>query len=471
MAISWIHPDFGPIRNPSSPYGPSFQPSSPTPEREVSPPGSRQLAQIHELAAQITHYNNIVIALENLAESSTTLESYSSTLGNKAVVSDPSVLSAFVTDTSIPPNTYGISITQLSSAQINNSIAYTSATDTGLIASGSLQIQIGSAAASTFTIDSTTSLTTLAQSIKSANSALYASVVNDGTGYRLQVTTFTGGAANSITFTETDTDLDLEANQIQPAQDAKITINQNMPASSSTNKFVDAISGVTINLLSASAVAQTLSVTADTTDLAAHIQAFVSNYNQVQQAIQSPESASPPSRTSIERFDSTLTNVTHALQNVIALPSANAQGSYLTLMQIGIDSNDDGTLSLDSNLLETAVATDPQSVALLFSNSSDGSISGIAEKIQAISDDYGQADGIIPQLTTAKKTQINGLSKDVLEAQYTHQAYENIRKQEYVDLQVTLSELREQNQLIQSLHRRRKFHSSSMIPTTPPNKP
>lgn len=464
MAINWIHPEFGTIRNPTNRYEPPAHPSN-QPSQEITHPGSRQIAQIKSLAAQIVQYNNIILALDNLADSATTLEPYSTAIGKKATVSDSSILSASVTDTSIPSTIYSIDINQLSTAQINNSIAYSSASDTGLIASGSLEIQIGSAAVSSFTIDSTTSLTSLANAIKSANSALYASVINDGTGYRLQITSLATGSANSITFTESGTDLDLEANQVQAAQDAKVTINQNMTATSSSNLFSSAISGISFTLLTSSASTQTLSVTADATDLAAYITTFVHCYNQLQAAIQSSSTQSSSTMGwSPTHNDSTLINLSQTLQNTVAIPSANAQGTYTTLMQIGIDSNDDGSLTLDSNQLSTAIATDPQSVALLFSNSIDGSVSGIATQIDAISDDYGQADGIIAQLTTAKQTQINSLHKDVIDAQYTYEAYENTRKKEYVDLQVTLSELREQNQLIQSLHRR---HRGIPLPPTP----
>ncbi|MDP2689841.1 MAG: flagellar filament capping protein FliD, partial [Deltaproteobacteria bacterium] len=180
------------------------------------------------------------------------------------------------------------------------------AADTAVVASGagSFSFQAGGGAVQTVSVDATTTLASLKDSINNLNAGVTASVVNDGSPanpYRLIISSNTTGTANAVTITQNDTTL-LFSTTLQAAQDASVNVD-GLTYTRSTNNISDIITGVTLDLKSADAVNPlTLSVSRDTDEITKRIQAFVDGYNGVVDYIKSKNRYDSETKTAGEFF-------------------------------------------------------------------------------------------------------------------------------------------------------------------------
>ena len=144
------------------------------------------------------------------------------------------------------------------------------------------------------TISAGTTLIQLKDQINNQNSGVSASVVNDGTGYKLIISSRQTGLSNGFTINNTLTNSGGTAlafavgqspshGNAQDAQDAAFTVN-GLGITSASNTVTDAIPGVTLNLLKAGGVQVT--VASDYSSLKDNIKTLVGFM----------ESSEPPSR-------------------------------------------------------------------------------------------------------------------------------------------------------------------------------
>jgi flagellar hook-associated protein 2 len=124
--------------------------------------------------------------------------------GAKTVTtSNPDAMGATVTSAAAP-GTYAITVTSLARSHQVASQGFAD-TDTTLVGAGTLQIQVGSGAAKTLTLDSTNNtLAGLRDAINASGAGVAASIVNDGSAivpYRLLLSANSTGAANTISVT------------------------------------------------------------------------------------------------------------------------------------------------------------------------------------------------------------------------------------------------------------------------------
>jgi flagellar hook-associated protein 2 len=121
--------------------------------------------------------------------------------------------------------------------------------------------------------------------INAAGAGVTAAIVNDGSAspYRLVLTAGSSGAANTIQVTNNLAAGELHdaiagATQVSAALDAELTVN-GVAVTSASNTVVDAVPGVTINLVGDGTT--TLTVARDSAALQAAAGAFVKAYNDV----------------------------------------------------------------------------------------------------------------------------------------------------------------------------------------------
>ena len=298
-------------------------------------------------------------------------------------------------------------------------------------------------------IDSTNnSLTGIAAAINSAKgSSTAAKIISDGSGYRLQLSGVgtvdmsnlvgaTGSYANP-TFSAIDPTK-------APANDATYSagVNANFSLdgvniSKSTNAVSDVLTGVTFTLLKGSSTdattgmatpaTSTLTIGNDTSTITSKINNFVTSYNDIMGIINKQSVYDTTKSTSAPLFgDSTLRGIKDAMRTMISGPVTDATAGtvnqdYSLLSKIGITSNSkDGTLSVDSTILATALNTNFSAVTDLFTHNGGGKIGitdsnqyGIAERFNLQLDKYtaayigsGGDNGIIA-------TRINGLQKSM----------------------------------------------------------
>lgn len=252
-------------------------------------------------------------------------------------------------------------------------------------ASGILSFTVGSGTATEIDVTSSTTLEDLRDAINNANAGVTATIVNDGSGtdpYRLVLRSDTTGSDGNITFNQNDTDLNFVNTQAD--QNASITID-GIDITSSSNTITSVIDGVTIELVGSGTT--TFTVSNDTATVTANINKFVDSYNSVKSFIDEHSTYDPETGEKGVLFgDSTLSLIENRLRGIIGSSITGLSGTYTALAQIGIRTNSDGILAVDSEELSTALDTDFISVSRIFIEDIDNGTDGVLEQLSGYLD-------------------------------------------------------------------------------------
>ena len=308
--------------------------------------------------------------------------------------SQPSVLTATVPTSSAVAGTHQIVVSSLATtgALYTDGVADPTASILpGGASNGDIQLQIGGATGTTHDIQITSgkndTLKTLASYINTQSSAqgwgVTASVVQDGSLSRLALfsqATGTPGALAldpSIAANNTTT---LNFNPPVGGANASLSVD-GVPITSSSNTVTGAIAGVTLNLLSAPPDTPVeLTVGVDPNQITQAVNNFISAYNTVINDINTQYTVNPatnsegplggdPSLRSLQA--SLLTDAAFALP-LTDSKGATTNSGYVNLESLGINTNNDGTLTLGLNAanqtLNDVLTSNPAAVQNFFQN-------------------------------------------------------------------------------------------------------
>jgi len=214
----------------------------------------------------------------------------------------------------------------------------------------------------------------------------------------------TSGAAGDITISSNTTGLNF--NLGSNGADANLTVD-GIPIDSSSNTVTGAIPGVTLSLLAVTSSPVTLQVSHDTSQAATAINNFVTDYNTVISSINSQFSYDTTTGTagallgdpSVELVQSTL------LSDVAANVTEN--GAISSLATLGITMNNDGTLTLDSATLDSAVQNNFAAVqAFMQGTSSNGFVSFLNNLMTSLTDPTSGAFTVDLQSISSENTDL-----------------------------------------------------------------
>jgi flagellar hook-associated protein 2 len=294
---------------------------------------------------------------------------------------------------------HDVRVQQLARGQIASSRTLGSA-NAGVLGAGTLSITTGTTTRS-ISYGATDSLADIAGKINSAGTGAAASVLFDGTSYRLMVAATATGTAAAPTFTETGDGLGLAdpANIKIPARDAIATID-GVAVTRGSNVISDAVAGLTVTLVSqhaATDASSSVSVALDTTTLTTQLKSLVSAYNAVNSALHAQLDYTGTKKGTNTLFgDSTLRQLQGAIGGIMASAYGPATTAANTLGAIGLTRATDGALTLDSAKLASALATNSNAISDLFVTG------GFANAITTMTDQYARAgDGILATKSTS----------------------------------------------------------------------
>jgi flagellar hook-associated protein 2 len=365
--------------------------------------------------SKLTAYGTIQSALS-------TLQTAAQKLGDpslfQTVTGTPTVsgiLAASATDVSAAGN-YTIDVKQLAQAQtlIGAGQASTKAAigngqvtiDFGTVSGGTLDPVTGQYSGATFTPDATktgksitidpsnNTLEGIRNAVNSSDAGVTATIVNDGSGApnRLVLTSTATGEESSMRISVVgDAALkNLLGNdpagvqnmkQTAAAQDAKLNVS-GIDVVSSTNTVEGAIQGATLTLVNTGKTG--LSMKQNTAGVKTAINDFVKAYNSLQTTAKSLTAYDADTNTAAALVgDSTLRNLQTRIRQALTTPQAGGADDMKVLTEIGVSFQKDGTLAVDSDKLDKALAADLGGVANLFS-SATGSTGGYGKQIDAL---------------------------------------------------------------------------------------
>lgn len=316
--------------------------------------------QLTALQAQDTALSNIGTDLSSLATALQSLTDFQGVLSEKqGSSSDTSVLQLTSASTSAIAGSHTITVQSLATTSSFVSSTIASASDT---LSGSLTIN-GQA----INIDSTNNtLSTLASAINSGNYGVIANVITDSSGSRLSLVSKTSGASGEISVASNLVDSSngssaISFTETQSGVDAQLTVD-GVSVTSSSNTVTSAIQGVTFQLLSPSASGEQVQViiTNNNSAVESALSTFVSAYNKVIQDLNTQEGKDASGNAEPLYGSPTVANLQQSLQS--ALNFTQSSGTITSAMQLGITVNTDGTLSLNSDTLDSVLNSNYQAV-------------------------------------------------------------------------------------------------------------
>lgn len=314
---------------------------------------NNQASAIHQIESEIS---SVTDQLHNLSDFTGAFSTVSATSTNASVVT----ASAISGTTS---GTHTITVSNLASSGSAYSAQQTSSSAT--LAGDSFSITQGSNTV-TFTIGSGNSNTTLDQlsaSINSAGLSVNASIVNDANGARLALVAKNSGTAADFSISGGAT-LGLTHTA---GVDASLQVD-GIPITSASNTVTGAITGVTFSLQAPSANPVTITLAPDSSTIQSTLSSFVNSYNTLIKDLNAQFTYNgATSSEGVLAADS----AARSLQSDV-LGASNLTigfGSIQTLASLGITTNQDGTLTLDSSKLSQAISTNYSGVVGFFQGS------------------------------------------------------------------------------------------------------
>ena len=372
-------------------------------EAERAPVANRLAVKEQNLNAELSAFGLLRSSLAQFQSSLSGLSSSTAFNAKDISLSNDSVFSASV-ENFADVGSYSVEVTALARAQSlasNAASAFTTVDD--VIGEGTLTIQFGSTTtvpSYAFTPDAGQSPQVIDVSAANGNNTLsglrdyindndfdvQAAIVNDGSGYRLVLSSERTGALNSMEITVSgDSDGNDNDNsglsqfafnaaaqtsmlQTVSAQDAALSIN-GLNITRDTNSVTGAINGVTLDLLKADiGTVVNVDVSESRTEVTASINGFVEAYNELMKNIDSLTAYDPETGSgSVLIGDFTVRSISSQIRSVIFGSVSGLSGSIRSLVDIGITTNSNGTLDVDNVKLADALDNYGAEVEALFS--------------------------------------------------------------------------------------------------------
>jgi flagellar hook-associated protein 2 len=259
------------------------------------------------------------------------------------------------------------------------------------------------------------SLEGIRDAINEAGKGVQASLVNDGSGqpHRLVLSATETGTDAAIASVDFGTGgfgatLAVDAGTEVTAINASLSVN-GIDIESQSNRVEGAVQGVTLNLEEEGAA--TISVTRDTAGIKKAVTSFVESYNSLQKSMDSLTSYDQETGTSGELLgDTTLRGIESRIRGVMG--GVVSGGEFSALSDIGVDLTIDGTLEVDDEKLDAAVADNLGALTDFFSGT--GESEGLAGQLDATLGKMLGDSGTIENATSGLEDRIEGLGERYL---------------------------------------------------------
>lgn len=395
---------------------------------EKDPYTDRVTTKQSELTTDISAVGSLKSALESLSSSISGLSNSDSYQQRTTSGEDSFVTLSASDDAEV--GSYSVKVDVL--AQAHKVVSGAIDSDEA-IGEGTLTLSVNNESFDIVTSDSDT-LSDIRDAINNSddNDSITATIITDDNGQHLVLTSQETGVENSITATVTDIDgnnsdtsglsrLAYDVSDADPlnhitnlsevteALDAQITIDGTLVVTNSSNTFEDVIDGVDIT---ATMVHDTdddvsqISFAEDNSNVAKSLATFVSSYNELKELADNL-GTSTEDEYGVLAGDSLLREVMSKLRSEFFEKFDTGDGESTSLVNLGIESDQYGILSLDTEVLNDYIASDPDAVEQFFvGTDNDGFAGSMEELINYYTDD---TDGIIQGRIDSKNNQIDDL--------------------------------------------------------------
>ncbi len=368
-------------------------------------------AQQQQLQARNSVLSDLAGKMATLKNTVSDLRDLDGTLDSTTAVSSNTAVLTATSSSGAAPGVHHVTVSHLSST--GSWYSDPVAADDTTFASGTLTLKIGSENPVPIQLDATANtLVKAADYINSRALGVTANVLHDSSGARLLLTSNLSGSANDVSVVDNSTGLIMNRGNI--GADAELTLD-GVPVKSVDNT-VSVLPGLTLQLASAAPDSDVqVSVSPDADKITTALQDFVSAYNAVITGINNQFSVSSDGKSvGVLAGDAALRTLQENLLASVAY-SPDDKSTFVNLSSLGVTSNDDGTLTVNSAKVADAVKNHREDVQTFFrgmkpqgwaayfgdnlaklTSTTDGilevSMHGIEQEQQALADEISQFD-------------------------------------------------------------------------------
>lgn len=426
-------------------------------EAERVPEETRLSTREIEIQADISAYGSLKSSLSDFQSALSGLTSLTELAARSAVSTNESTFTATATSGAAVGST-DIQVVQLAS----NHKLVSSSDFTGLddaVGAGTLTIDVGG---ESFDVEIVGGENNTLVGIRDAinddanNPGVTASIltVSDGAGGTVSKLVLTGdetGADNAVTVTVTndadgnDTDnaglssfINANMSEKSQALDAELLIDGEYTVTSSTNVFDDAIQGVTITAVAADpGVDETLTVALDKSAITERLQSFVDEFNLLSETLNFlTDYDIDAQEAGLLTGDFVARTVETQIRRSIGGALENASSTFSSLASIGITTQRDGSLALDSGKLNSALNSNFDDVADLLGGD-EGIINALDERL----DNFLGSDGILASRSSTFQQQLEDISEQREELNRRIVSFEERIRLQYTNLDILVGQL------------------------------
>jgi flagellar hook-associated protein 2 len=410
-----------------------------------------QISSLADMAARLTSFKNAVDLLGQ-----------NGALGVK-VTSTNSAFTATASATSTA-GSFQIGVSQLATAARSRTQAFDSAT--APVTGGTLAFNVNGSPFSV-TIDDGEALSDVAFAINQSGAPVSATILNDGINSYLSISNRStgfplGGTSDqALSFVETSTGAlgkPLALASIATAKNALFTVD-GLNFTRTTNTFSDAVPGTTITLngltppnvpstpadpttgdlgTPGTTGDETLSLDTDTTTTQQNLQSFVDAYNGVMSAIHTQFAITGTTDTSTTlAHDPAMRALQSDMANIVM--STVGTGPISSLAALGIETGEDGSLSLDTTILAKAMSSDPTAVNSIFQDATAGLAKTVDSMVQSYTD---PVNGMLTLDSQGLTSNISRMDDQISSLQLRVNAYHDMLLAQFTNMETIVSNMK-----------------------------
>lgn len=387
--------------------------------------------------AKVSAFGQFKSLVSTLADAASKLGSVTGWNGVSATSAKPEAVSVSAVG-GAAATSFNVQVQNLAKAQSSISVALspvkqavgagTLTFETGKWSGEPKVFTMGNAGAVNVEVSATDTLADIASKINGSKAVVTATVLNDASGERLMLRSKTTGEDAGYRMSAADADGNLGdgaglsrlvvGGVTEYAANASATVN-GVAVTSATNSFADTVSGVTFTALQVTTSDVAVTVTKDNSAVKKNIEAFVTAYNAINQALNEATKYDQGTKTAgLLQGDSAAVTLQNTLR--MALQSVNSSGALRNLSAVGVVSEGGlgnvaptGNLTLDATKFNKAMEN-VDDVKAFFRGPEGGSVEdGFSGKFKAVTNKLLASDGFFASKAKIYEQSLKLNAKDV----------------------------------------------------------
>jgi flagellar hook-associated protein 2 len=393
-------------------------------------------------------WSNLDDKVDDLESSLRSLKTRGRLLSSTTSVSDKSVLTAKASG-SASTGSYQVTVNEMARAGSQASQAYAN-TDTLTVGTGMLQVTVGTTTTDITISSSSNTVDEIASAINNSDADVNATVIatEPGGPYRLVVTGNETGELNDVTVDASGLsggDQALSISTLRAARNSSITVN-GLDVERSGNSITDVVEGLSLSLVSEGNTS-TITVSLDVAGVKSTIENFTSAYNNVMSIIDGQMSYSADTGGVAPPLlgDFSLRGMRSRLQTALHTSVDVTGGTKLSMAVLGIQSNTDGTLEIDSSTFTSAFEGDLDDITTFFTQMN----TGFAAKVQSVLDTVTDpVDGTLKSRNDAISLNLKHIDNSIERQQSRLDSYEQTLRRRFASFESLMGKLNSQSQYL-----------------------